>query len=75
MSLALHGQMKWSDWRKSGRVGWSLILFGSLRLPHVLDRDYDRPARHKKPKKLEMREKTFEISLKNNSKKNINGEK
>lgn len=41
VSLDLDGQMKWSDWRKSGRVGRSLILFGSLELPHVLDRDYE----------------------------------
>lgn len=38
------GQMKWSDWRTSGGVGRSLILFGCLMCPHVLDRDYDPPA-------------------------------
>ena len=49
---ALRGQMKGSDWKTSGGMGWSLILLGSLRLPHVLDRNYDRPAKQKKKNKL-----------------------
>lgn len=43
-SLAPYGQTKWSDWRTGSGVGRSLILFGSLRLPHVLDRDYNQPV-------------------------------
>ena len=56
---ALRGQMKGSDWKTSGGVGWSLILLGSLRLPHVLDRDYDRPAKQKNKKRIEKRGQYF----------------